>query len=293
LKGITLKTPRILPILALSFAGTMLFAGCAATGAATPEESPTTSASASEKVPTPIELVQKTDPDNLGEGLVYTKISKNKAGQYVELGADKESDFATFDPTLWTSTGKSWTEADMAKAQLTAVDFVFVDILSGPAIGGNKEDIAAQMEGFSKRLTKSDQDRGGAKEWASLFDGPVSENGLVVWAEPSLNYFSGYEIYQAKDSSRFLNPTVKLTSANSYDKGDFLDSSKSETEIDGATVTVEAYVDLKLTKDKTSYSKPVQVTYDVFFMKDKGVIGVHGASLTSGPTENEPMTANF
>jgi len=84
-----------------------------------------------------------------------------------------------------------------------------------------------------------------------------------------------------------------LTSANSYDKGDFLDSSKSETEIDGATVTVEAYVDLKLTKDKTSYSKPVQVTYDVFFMKDKGVIGVHGASLTSGPTENEPMTANF
>lgn len=288
-----MKTPRILPILALSLAGTMLFAGCASTGAATPAESATTSASASEKAPTPIELVQETDPDNLGEGLVYTKISKNKAGQYVELGADKKSDFATFDPDLWTSTGKSWTEADMATAQLAAVDFVYGDVLSGPAVGGNREDIAVQIKRISKRMTQSDQDRGGAKEWASLFEGPVNENGFVVWADPSSNYFSGYKIYQAKDSSRFQNPTVKLTSANSYDKGSFPDSGKSKAEIDGATVVVEAHVDLKLTKDGTSYSKPVQVIYEVFFMKDKGGIGVHGAHLTSGPTENEPRTANF
>lgn len=283
-----MKTSRPLPILALALAGGLLFTGCAATGATT---EPTTQATPAAKPLTAIQLVQKADPDNIGDGLTYTKISKNSLGQYVELGADKKSNLGKFNPKIWTKTGKAWTEADMAAAQLTAVDFVYGGLLSGPAAGGSDQDAATQAKSLAKRYSKHDHNQGIVSILADLYKGPKSENVFLIWADPKLNNFTGYSFYQSKDTSRFLNPTVKLKKANSYSVGDVLDSEKAA--IDGATVTVVANFDWKMTKDGKTFRKPTEIIYDVYLMKEDGKVVPRGANLDGEPAKSTPKEAKL
>lgn len=282
-----MKTSRSLPILALALAGGLLFTGCAATGATS---EPAASSTPAAKPLTPIQLVQKADPDNIGDGLMYTKISKNKLGQYVQLGVDKNSNLGKFAPKIWTKTGKSWTEKDMAAAQLAAVNYVYGDLLSGPAAGGSDQDAAAQAKSLAKQYSKSDQHEA-AKVIPDLYKGPVNENVLLMWADPKLNNFTGYSFYQSKDASRFLNPTVKLKSANSYSAGDLVDSEKAA--IDGATVTVVANFDWKMTKDGKTFRKPTEIIYDVYLRKEDGKVSFRGAALDGEPAKGKPKEAKF
>lgn len=267
-----------------------MFTGCAATGATT--EPPAIESTQAAKPPTAIELVQQADPDNLGDGLMYTKISENNRGQYVRVGADKKSKVGKFDSKLWTKTGKSWTEADHVKAQLLAVNVVYQELLSGVSAGGTKKDAAAQAKSLTKVFSKMDQEQNDiGNKLANFYKGPDNANGLQVWADPNLNNFAGYNFYQSKDASRFLNPTVKITTAQSFDVGDNNDSGKAE--IDGATVTVQTNFDWKMTKGGKTFKKPTEIVFDVYIMKEEGKIVLHGAGLGGAPSKSKPQEATF
>jgi hypothetical protein len=285
-----MELSRSLPVLALSIAGALLFAGCAANPGSAQSPS-SAAASGSAKPLTALQIVQKADPDNLGKGLTYTAMSENSDGKYVELGADKKSYLAKYDAKLWTKTGSSWTEKDMAAAQLAAVNFVYGHLFSGPALGGDKADTDKQVTRLTKTFSKWDQDAGIGEILKGLYQKPVSQNPFLAWSDPVVSNFTGFDFYQSKDSSRFLNATVKLKTANSYDKGDISDSTKAE--IDGASVTVVAAFDWKFTQNKKTYVKPTEIEYDVYFIKDKVEVGIHGANLERGEVDAAPKATKF
>lgn len=271
-------------------AGGLLLSGCAATNADTQTPEPIT-ASASQKNEA-IEQVREANPDHLGEGLVYKQPGKNAQGEYVILGADPDSSLASYEAPKWAAVGEAWSEREMAQLQVQAVDFVYSQILSGPALGGSQADIDRQVEQMSAQFSKLAQGEGAKQTLATVFAQPIKQNPFLVWSDAKANNFSGYQPYQDAGSSRMLNPMVKIKSAHSYDKGEVLEDGNT-AEINGATVNVVARFEWKLTKDGKRYAKPMELEYGVHFSKTEQDTGLHGATLVNGATDAKPKPARF
>ncbi|MDQ0096155.1 hypothetical protein [Paeniglutamicibacter psychrophenolicus] len=274
-----LKTKAPFRLLGMAIAGALLLTSCAAV-AGTPAPNNASASASAEKTKSPIELVREADPDRIGPGLAYSELSKNAAGPYVRIGVDKDSALGKFDNARWTATGKNWTEADLAQGQLAAVDFVYAELFSGTTVGGNTSDVKAQVTRMTKLFGKDARKAGIEEQLNGLFEQPVSKNMVVAWTDPATNNFQGYDFYQSKDSSRFMNPQVTIAKASAYDEGSTVDSQKAG--IDGATVTVVAKFDWKFSKGKKRFLKPTEIEYDVYLIKTDEGVRIHGVGLQRG-----------
>ena len=280
-----MKTKTPFRLLGVAMAGALLLTSCSAV-AGSPAPNDASASASAEKAKSPIELVREADPDRIGPGLAYTEISKNDAGQYVRIGVDEDSALGKFDKARWTATGKNWTETDLAQGQLAAVDFVYAELFSGTAVGGNSSNIKAQVARMSKLFGKDARKAGIEDQLNGMFEQPVSKNMIVAWADPATNNFQGYDFYQSKNSSRFMNPQVTIAKANAYDEGSTVDSQKAG--IDGATVTVVAEFDWKFSKGKKRFLKPTEIEYDVYLIKTDEGVRIHGMGLHRGEIDAAP-----
>ncbi|MHA6969034.1 hypothetical protein ACX5K5_15215 [Glutamicibacter bergerei] len=286
-----MKKKLVHPAIALGLVSALLLTGCAATANnAGGEASATPSTKEQPKELTAIEKVRKADPDLLGEHLAYKSIGENANGKYVVLGANTTDGFDKFAVDRWKSTGKNWTEKDMAQMQMMSIDFVYGTMFSGQAVGGNKADHKVASEATAKLFSK---ESGNQDQIRELFAGPDDTNPFTAFADPKSAFFEGYEVYQNASSSRYRNPSVAIMSAESHDRGSKMESG-AISEIDGATVKVSTSFDLKLTKGGKTYTKPGELEYDLIFVKrDDGKVYHHGLESTGGDMSAEPVATKF
>ncbi|RBM01937.1 hypothetical protein C1H84_08900 [Glutamicibacter soli] len=271
----------------------LLLTGCSAAANEAGGTSSEKNASASPAVKelSAIEKVREANPDNIDPTLIYKSIGENSNGKYVVLGANPNSKFAKFDPKLWNQTGDNWTEAEMAKMQVAAIDFLAATMLSGPGVGGNDADRSKQADETLKKMDKASLADGGEKVVRDVFKGPDANNPFLIVTDPKESKSMGYQVFQEATSSRYLDAKVIVNHAESYDKG--YKGPLGTATADIASVDVAALVKKKLVKDGETYAQPVYINYDISFVKDGKDVSITGVNIMGTDFSDAPTKAEF